>query len=89
MRHAPGNLLYDGALRVFATRGDGDMSTLQAFLLGMMVAWTISLILLAFILRDRPFCPDEGLRDEENGAFSSNRETLCAGADQGARASSA
>jgi hypothetical protein len=35
------------------------MTTLQAFFLGMMVSWTPSLLLLAWILRDVPTIKSE------------------------------
>ena len=34
--------------------GGGAMSTVQAFMLGMMVAWTPSLVIVAWLLRDAP-----------------------------------
>lgn len=36
----------------------GSMSTMQAFFLGMMAAWTPSLILLAWLLRQAPLSAD-------------------------------
>jgi hypothetical protein len=39
------------------------MSTVQAFLLGMMVSWTPSLVLLAWML-----CHDAGLEDKASQA---------------------
>jgi hypothetical protein len=35
-------------------RDGGVMSTVQAFLLGMMVAWTPSLIIVGWLVRDAP-----------------------------------
>jgi hypothetical protein len=44
------------------------MTTLQAFLLGMMVAWTPSLILLGWFLLRRAICePSRLLEDRHNG----------------------
>jgi hypothetical protein len=40
------------------------MTTLQAFLLGIMVAWTPSLILMLFLCRRAPF---SDLEDRQNG----------------------
>ena len=37
------------------------MTTLQAMLFGAMIAWTPSLLVLAFILRDIQMSPDEDL----------------------------
>jgi hypothetical protein len=44
------------------------MTTLQAFLLGMMVAWTPSLVLLGwFLLRRAISGPSRLLEDRKNG----------------------
>jgi hypothetical protein len=48
-----------GGLYCHATFMEGTMTTLEAFLLGMMVAWTPSLILLGWFLL---------LEDRQNGA---------------------
>jgi len=46
------------------------MSTMQAFFLGMMMAWTPSLLILAFALWDVPFSsePDQVERPEQGPA---------------------
>ena len=46
------------------------MSTMQAFFLGMMMAWTPSLLILAFALWDLPFSsePDQVERPEQGPA---------------------
>jgi hypothetical protein len=48
-----------GGLYCHATFMEGTMTTLEAFLLGMMVAWTPSLVLLGWFLL---------LEDRQNGA---------------------
>jgi hypothetical protein len=40
------------------------MSTTQAFLLGAMMAWTPTLIILAWLLRDAPTVEDPTVEDE-------------------------
>jgi len=53
-----------------ALHGGRLMSTMQAFFLGMMMAWTPSLLILAFALWDLPFSsePDQVERPEQGPA---------------------
>jgi hypothetical protein len=44
------------------------MTLWQAFLLGMMVAWTPSLLLLAWLLRDAPILPEQQAQSQARGS---------------------